>query len=93
MQLRLTAQEFNLLADILLNEGGPVSMLDQVLARNLHLGFDELDQLREILVAHVQKRGTPSESTEDAKTTQEIEYKQRVLESMIDKINEDCATI
>ena len=93
MQLHFSAQESNLLADILLNERVPVGLFEQVLARHLHFDFDELEQLTQILAAHKQKVAADLEQCQDPKTKADLEARQQLMDSMIEKVDEACAML
>jgi len=93
MQLHFSAQESNLLADILLNERVPAGMLEQVLARHLHFDFDELEQLMQILAAQKEKLAAQLANSEDPKAKAELEARQPLLDSMIEKVDEACAML
>ena len=88
MQLHFSAQESNLLADILWNRGAPPGVMDQVLSRHLQFDFDELDFLLQTVVAYKQELAVQIRQVADAATTAKIEARQLLLDSMSEKIDE-----
>jgi hypothetical protein len=92
MQLHFTAQEFNLLADILLNHDSSGVLLDQVLARHLRLSYEELDELKCVLAAHTRElEGQAACQDDNLKKT--LEERRHQLDTMLDKVNEACAML
>lgn len=92
MQLHCSPEELNLLASILLN-ADPAGLRDRVLARDLRFEFDELDQLREILLANWSNAANELAVCHDPATQQTIEARRSMLESMIEKVGESCAML
>jgi hypothetical protein len=91
MKLYFSAEEFNMLADILLNQGDPAGLLDRVTAHDLRFDFDELDQLREILVANWTNVTKEAEACSDPHAKQALETRQKKLESMLERVTEAFA--
>jgi hypothetical protein len=91
MKLYFSAEEFNLLADILLNQGDPADLLDRVTTHDLRFDFDELDQLRETLVANWTNVSKEAEACSDPQAKQTLEARQRKLESMLERVTEAFA--
>jgi hypothetical protein len=91
MKLYFSAEDFNLLADILLNQGDPAGMLPRVMDHDLRFDFDELDQLREILVSNWTRVSKEIEVCQDPQTKQTLEARQSRLENMIERVTESFA--
>lgn len=91
MKLYFSAEDFHLLADILLNQGDPAGLLPRVMDHDLRFDFDELDQLREILVANWSNVSKEIEACHDAQTCQTLEARQARLENMIERVTESFA--
>jgi hypothetical protein len=91
MKLYFSAEDFNLLADILLNQGDPAGMLPRVMDHDLRFDFDELDQLREILVSNWTSVSKEIEVCQDPQTKQTLEARQSRLENMIERVTESFA--
>ena len=92
MQLHFSPDELNLLADILLNQGDPVGVLDRVMARDFRFDADELDKLRDVLVAN-QENLRAEIAKADTLQGNALRARQSMLESMIEKISEACAML
>lgn len=93
MQLHLSNEEFNLLADILLNRGDPGNFLDHVLARKLDFGIDEFEKLRDTLIAYKAVLVGEAAHCDDVVRKRSIEISLSHLNSMIDKVSEACAML
>jgi hypothetical protein len=93
MQLHFSPEELNLLAEILLNQGDPAGVLDRIMAHDLRFDFDELDQLREILVANWSNATSEVAACRDPQAKQKLEARQASLESMIERVSEACAML
>jgi hypothetical protein len=91
MKLYFSAEDFNLLADILLNQGDPAGLLPRVMDHDLRFDFDELDQLREILVANWSNVSKEMEACRDPQTRLTLEARQSRLENMIERVTESFA--
>lgn len=91
MKLYFSAEDFNLLADILLNQGDPAGLLPRVMDHDLRFDFDELDQLREILVANWSNVTKEVNACGDPQTRQTLEARQARLENMIERVTESFA--
>ena len=91
MKLYFSADDFNLLADILLNQGDPAGLLPRVMEHDLRFDFDELDQLREILVANWSNVSRELEACTDPQQRQALEGRQSRLENMIERVTESFA--
>jgi hypothetical protein len=90
MQVHFSAEESNLLAEILLNQGDPAGLLTRVSAEDLRFDFDELDQLREILVANWTNATSEVAACPDPQAKKKLEARQVALESMIERVAEAC---
>lgn len=88
MQLHFLPAEFDLLADILLNQPSPNRIVEQVLQRNLHLDYDELEQLRDILRAHKRLLAEEAPNCTDPARIQQIQVHQKLVHSMVEKVTE-----
>ena len=88
MQLHFLPAEFDLLADILLTQPSPNRIVDQVLQRNLHLDYDELQQLRDILLAHQRQLAEEAPNCTDPVRIQQIQVHQKLVHSMVEKVTE-----
>jgi len=88
MQLHFLPAEFDLLADILLNQPSPNHIVDQVLQRNLHLDYDELEQLRDILLEHECQLAKEAADCTDPARIQQIQVHQKLVHSMVEKVTE-----
>jgi len=93
MQLHFLPAEFDLLADILLNQSSPDRLINQVLERHLHLDCDEIDQLREILANHLRKLMEQAGHCEDPLMVKKLQGQQKLLGSMMDKVSEAAAVL
>jgi len=93
MQLHFLPEELNLLAEILLNHGDPVCVLDRIMAHDLRFDFDELDQLREILVANWSNATSDAAACPDPVGKKKLEARQAALECMIERVSEACAML
>jgi hypothetical protein len=91
MKLYFSPEELKLLADILLNQGDPAGLLDRILANDLTFDFAELDQLRETLVANWTNATGEVAACPDPPAKKKLEARQAKLESMIDRVTENCA--
>jgi len=91
MKLYFSPEGLNLLADILLNQGDPAGLLDRIMANDLRFDFDELDQLREILVANWSNAASGVAASTDPQAKQKLEARRAALESMIERVAEACA--
>jgi len=91
MRLYFSAEQFNLLADILLNQGDPAGLLPRVMDHDLRFDFNELDQLRETLVANWSGVTREIEACRDAQTRHTLEARQAMLENMIERVTESFA--
>lgn len=92
MQLHFSPEELNLVANILLS-ADPAGLLDRILARDLRFDFDELDQLREILLANWSSAANELATCHDPATQRTVETRRAMLESMIEKVSESCAML
>jgi ABC-type phosphate transport system auxiliary subunit len=93
MQLHFTSQEFNVLADILLNRDVSGVLLDQVLARHLRLSCEELDQLRAIVEKYSGELRSEIATCTDSLLRITLQDRSRQLDGILDKVNEACAMI
>jgi hypothetical protein len=93
MQLHFLPEELNLLADIFLNQGDPAGLLDRIMAHDLRFDFDELDQLRDILVANQRLLEIEASDCKDTGQQKHLQARQALLESMIEKVSEACAML
>jgi len=91
MKLYFSPEGLNLLADILLNQGDPANLLDRIMANDLRFDFDELDQLREILVANWTNASSEVAACLDPQAKKKLEARRAALESMIERVAEACA--
>lgn len=91
MKLYFSSDDFNLLADILLKQGDPGGLLPRVMAHDLRFDFEELDQLREILVADWSNVSKEIEACHNPQTRQTLEARQSRLENMIERVTESFA--
>ena len=92
MKLHFSPEELNLLTEVLLNQGDPAGMLGRIKANDLRFDFDELDQLREILVANWTSASGEVAACHDRQARERVEARQAALESMIERVSETCAT-
>ena len=93
MQLYFSTEESNLLAEILLKQGDPAGLLGRASVHDLRFDFDELDQLREILVANWSNITQEIDACGDPQARHALEVRQGKLESMIERVSEACATL
>ena len=91
MKLYFSPEELKLLADILLNQGDPADMLDRIVANDLRFDFNELDQLREILVANWTNASGEITACNDVQGKKKLEARRAALESMMERVSETCA--
>jgi hypothetical protein len=102
MQLHFETEEFDVVANMLLEEtrrspGLPTlsteDILDRVLARKLEFGFDELDYL--LSLATVQKQSLTEEisRTHDPETKAGLQRRKLLVEHVMDKLTEACAML
>jgi hypothetical protein len=92
MKLYVSADDYRLLADILLNQGDPAGLLPRVVDHDLRFDFDELDQLKEILMASWTNTSREIETCHDPQARQILEARQSRLENMIERVTESFAT-
>ncbi len=92
MKLCFSVEEFNLLAEILLSQGDPAGLRDRVMAHDPQFDFDELDQLRELLVANWSNVSQEAEACSDPQTKRALEARETTLENMIERVSEAFAT-
>lgn len=96
MQLRMTVEELNLLANTLLESASGISgqdrgmfnaMLDKIMARDLRLDSDELEKLSDIL--GTSRNGLREEI---ARTPSDVglRAKLEILERILERVNEAC---
>jgi len=88
MHRYFSAEQFNMQADVLLNQGDAVGVLPRVMHRDLRFDFDELEQLREMLVASWTGISKELDVCHDRETKQMLEERQSQLENMIERITE-----
>lgn len=88
MQRYFSAEQFNIQADVFLNQGDAVGLLPRVMHRDLSFEVDELEQLREILVASWTGVTKELDACHDPATVQILEARQRKLEDIIERITE-----
>jgi hypothetical protein len=93
MQLHFTAQEFNMLADILLNRDVTGVLLNQVLARHLRLSCEELDQLKTIVERYAGELDKEIAACTDSILRITLQDRRSQLETILEKVNEACAMI
>lgn len=93
MQLHFLPSELDLLADILLSQGGHDRLLDQVLTRQIHVDLDELDQLQEILIFQKHLVGKEVVRCADPARKKLLEARYLQLDSMLEKVSEACAML
>lgn len=91
MKLHFSPEELKLFAEILLNQGDPAGLLDRIMANDLRFDFDELDQLREILVASWTNASSEAAACPDPQLRTKLEARRAALESMIERVAEACA--
>ncbi len=91
MKLYFSADDFKLLADILLNQGDPAGLLPRVMDHDLRFDFNELDQLREILVSNWSNVTAEIDACRDPQIKQALEARQARLETMIERVTESFA--
>ena len=65
-------------------------LVAKILAKDLRLDFDELDELVDILKAKKQKSRAEIAQTEDPALKADLQEKQAMLERMLEKVNETC---
>ena len=65
-----------MIADILLNQGDPASLLDRIMANDLTFDFTELDQLRETLVANWTNATSEVAACTDPQAKKKLEARQ-----------------
>jgi uncharacterized protein (DUF342 family) len=96
MQLHLDTVELNMLADVLLEIKHPApvdeGLLDKVLTKDLRLDSDELQQLGDLLAkrAHQLKDENACAQDKDAAARFVLEQKLRLLERILERVNEAC---
>ena len=97
-QLRLEANERNLLADLLMEPAGETPhsplddrLLEMGLARDVGFDSDELERLADLLVAAA--RRMKDEVQHEANPVRRCERKCRLLERTLEKIDEACVMI
>lgn len=93
MKLYFSADDFNLLADILLNQGDPAGLLPRVMDHDLRFDYDELEQLRETLVSNWSNVTKEIETCKDLQARMALEARQSRLENMIERVTESFAMI
>ena len=91
MQLYFSAEQFNMLADILLNQGDPGGLLPRIISRDLRFDYDELEQLKETLLASWSGVTKQLDACEDPKARPTLEQRQASLENMIERVTESFA--
>ncbi len=91
MKLYFSADQYNMLADVLLNQGDPAGLLPRVMDHDLRFDFDELDQLKEILVSNWSNVTREIETCHDPHARAALEDRQAKLENMIERVTESCA--
>jgi len=100
MQLQFTRDELGLLAGILEQQasgGGKwkaasYALLDRVIAHDLCLAFDELEDLQDILSAF-ESSFRQQLATATPETRPRLAQKEQLLEKVIDKVTEACAMV
>ena len=93
MKLYFSGEDFKLLADILLAQGDPAKLLPRVMEHDLRFDYDELDQLRETLVANWSSATNELEICQDPERRQALEVRQARLEAMIERVTESFAML
>ena len=93
MQRYFSAEQFNMQADVLLNQGDAVGLLPRVMHSHISFELDELEQLREMLVASWTAVTKELETCHDPETRQTLEARQTKLEEMIERITESFVTL
>ena len=88
MQRYFSAEQFNIQADVLLNQGDAVGLLPREMHRDLSFEIDELEQLREILVASWAAVNKELDACHDPGTKQMLEAREKKLEDIIERITE-----
>jgi hypothetical protein len=93
MQLQFTRDELKLLADILNNSENRAAetLLDRVLTRDLRFGFDELEDLADILRTYQDTLPAQIGGTKEPERKRQLQRQQRLLAPMVDKVTEACA--
>jgi len=91
MQLYFSSEQFNMLADILLNQGDPAGLLPRIIDRDLRFDYDELEQLRETLVANWSNVTQDLDVCHDPKARHALEDRQSKLENIIERVTESFA--
>ena len=86
MQRYFSAEQFNIQADVLLNQEDAVALLPRIMHRDLSFDFDDLEQLREILVASWTAISKELDACHDLGTRQMLEARQRKVEDIIERI-------
>ena len=66
----------------------PKRIVDQVMQRHLHLDYDELEQLRDILLAHERQLAEETPNCTDPARLQKIQVHQKLVHSMVERVTE-----
>jgi len=66
-------------------------LVAKILAKELQLDFDELDELMEILRAKKRDLGADIERTEDSDSRRDLEGKRVLVEALLERVSETSA--
>ena len=104
MQLRFSPEELTLLAEILFQEGRKLrsqdslpakrelyaELEDKILAGNLRLGGDELEELSVLLVARKNQLSSEIARADQAAVPPDLQRQRKLLERILERVNEAC---
>jgi hypothetical protein len=103
MQLTFTPEELHALVGIMLafesearteeNRKTVRPLANKILAHDLHLASDELEDLETLLQAHAAKLRSVMDCTTASSVLDELNHQRTVVQRILDKVTEACAMV
>ncbi|HEX8925884.1 MAG TPA: hypothetical protein VF786_08840 [Terriglobales bacterium] len=103
MQLTFTPEEFHALVRIMLayesearaekDRRVVLPLADKIIAHDLHLGSDELEDLEVLLRSHAAHLRSVMQSTTAPGVREQLQHERDLVEHIIDKVTEACAMV
>ena len=103
MQLTFTPEELHSLVGIMLAYESEARtekdrkiarpLADKILAHDLHLASDELEDLEMLLRSHATQLRSVTESTTAPSVREQLKHEEELVEHIIDKVTEACAMV
>jgi hypothetical protein len=66
-------------------------LADKILAGDLHLDFDQLEELVDLATAYSHRLSEQIASTEDIFVKEDLQQRRSMAENILEKLNETCA--